>query len=172
MFQIKALLLATVLIFAGCGDKRQARSEPVRMGEKIQVGTLVYNVLETKWASSLGDMFNQRIPQQQFLLVKLVVTNSGNKEISLPLLTIKNSGGGEFQELQDGKGVDGWFGFLRTLSPAETQEGWIVFDVSPNSYSLECSSGAEDLEDEEIVHIELPFNMDSINDSMPRTELP
>lgn len=168
---LKAVLLSTILIFAGCGDKKQGQSDSFRMGEKMQVGPFVYNVLETKWVPQLGDMFNQRIPEQRFLLVHLIVTNSGDQEAALPLLRIKNAQGGEFQELQNGEGVDGWFGFLRTLSPTETQEGWILFDAPPNSYKLECTSGGEDLEAEQIVLVDLPFNLDSNNDAMPATDL-
>lgn len=164
----KALLLTAVLVLGSCGTKNQNTKHAFQMGEKMQVGPFIYNVLETKWVPQLGDMFSQRIPTQRFLLVHLTVTNSGGKEAAIPLLKVENRQGQEFQEDQNGQGVDGWLGLLRNLAPAATEEGWILFDVPPNSYSLRCSAGG-DLENEQSLLIELPYNMDSAHETMPAT---
>ncbi len=167
----KALLLASVLILGSCGAKGPEKQHAFQMGEKMQVGPFIYNVLETKWVPQLGDMFTQRVPAQRFLLVRLTVTNAGGKEEAIPLLKVENRQGQDFQEDQNGQGVDGWLGILRNLAPAATEEGWILFDVPPNSYSLRCSGGG-DIENEQSLLIELPFNMDSMHDAMPATAQP
>lgn len=39
--------------------------------------------------------------------------------------------------------MDGWFGFLRTISPAQTQQGRVVFDVPLSSYKLRLTDGGD-----------------------------
>lgn len=137
------------------------------MGERMQVGPLIYNILETKWVAQMGDMLHQRVPKQRFLLIKVSVTNSGGKETSVPFLTLENSKGESFPEEQSGEGVDNWLGFLRNIQPAQTEEGWILFDVLPNSYSLRVAAETPD-GDEQTLLISIPFNIDSLTDGLPR----
>lgn len=137
------------------------------MGEKMQVGPLIYSAMETQWKAQLGDMRNMRVPKQRFLLIKMTVTNSGGKEVSVPFLTIEDSQGNVIMEEQSGEGVPGWFGFLRTIQPAQTEEGWILFDATPNSYNLRVAAETAN-GDEQSLLIEIPLSVDSLNDGGPK----
>src|SRR5271166_4457448 len=126
------LLLAGVL--AGCGSKGNSVRIDYPMGERVSLGPLTYNVVETMWRSQLGDAFKIRIPDQRFLIITISVTNGGGRDISVPLLSIENQNGQSFLESSNGDGVENWFGLLRNLSPAQTQQGRILFDVNLTSY--------------------------------------
>ena len=141
-FRIAAggVLLAAVWL-AGCHREVSTRID-YSMGEKVPIGPLTYNVVESTWKTQMGEIFKLRIPQQRFLLIRLSVTNGGGSEVSVPLLQLENNNGQSFMESDNGEGVDNWFGILRTLAPAETQQGRIVFDVPLTSYRLRVTDGA------------------------------
>ena len=149
---------------AGCGSRARQTESTYRMGERMRVGNLIFTVLESQWRTSLGEMFSQRLPQQRFLLLRLTITNSGGQEISVPLLNLVDSRGNEFPELQNGEGVNGWLGLFRTIAPAQTADGWILFDVNPNSYSLRVTD-ASSPENEQSLLISIPLNLDSMGDA-------
>jgi uncharacterized protein DUF4352 len=134
-----------VLLAAGClaGCHRATSTQiDYTMGEKVPIGPLTYNVVESTWKTQMGQIFKLRIPQQRFLLIRLSVTNGGGSEVSVPLLQLENSNGQTFMESENGEGVDNWFGILRNLAPTETQQGRIVFDVPLTSYRLRVTDGA------------------------------
>src|SRR5579862_2813092 len=105
-------------VLAGCQRQAPSRTE-YPMGEKVPVGPLVYNVIESDWRTQLGDVLNVRLPQQRFLSITVSVTNGGGSDVSVPLFTLENAKGQTFLELQNGEGVDNWFGLLRTIAPAQ-----------------------------------------------------
>jgi hypothetical protein len=82
------------------------------------------------------------VPQQRFFLVRISVTNGGGSEVSVPLLQLESYAGQTYQESQDGDGVSTWLGLIRTLRPAETLQGQILFDVPLTSYRLRVPDGA------------------------------
>ncbi len=111
------------------------------MGERVTVGPLTYNVVESSWRSQLGNEFKLRMPENRFLMITVSVTNGGGHDVSVPLLTLENANGQSFLESDNGEGVDNWFGILRSLSPAQTQQGRILFDVPLASYKLRLTDG-------------------------------
>lgn len=142
-FGVIVTTLAASLILSGCSGKDPVLKTEYPMGEKVVLGPLTYNVIETAWRSQLGNEFKIRTPQQRFLMITISATNGGGKDVSVPLLTLENQNGDTFRELDDGEGVDSWFGFLRTISPAQTQQGRIVFDVPLTSYKLRLTDGGD-----------------------------
>lgn len=98
-----------------------------------------------------------RVPDRNFLLVHILVTNGGGSEVSIPTLRLENSKGEEFVESDNGTGIDGWLGMLRRLSPAQSADGWILFDVPTNSYQLRVSNGS--LEAEKAAYITIPLTI-------------
>jgi hypothetical protein len=161
-------LFGCVILFgcflAGCQRATPARVE-FPMGEKVPVGPLIYNVVESGWRTQFGDVLDGlRIPQQRFLSINLSVTNSGGGDVSVPLFTLENANGQSFMELQDGKGVDNWFGLLRTIAPAQTQQGKIIFDVPLASYKLRVTDGAGPGA-EKFAWIDIPLRMDVDTDA-------
>ena len=129
------------------------------MGEKARIGQLTYNVIDTTWKSQLGDSFKTRIPERRFLEVRISVTNEGSKEISLPLTTLEGASGEQFKELENGEGVDGWFGLFRTIAPGKTETGVLLFDVALTSYKLRLPDGGATGE-EKYGTVVLPLRMD------------
>jgi uncharacterized protein DUF4352 len=124
-----------VLLLGGCQRSGPPRTD-FSMGERVPVGLVTYTVVETAWRPQLGEGFKIRTPEQRFLLIRISVTNGGPKDISIPLLTLEGNNGQTYREIADGEGVDNWFGLLRTLSPNETQQGNVLFDVPLTSYKL------------------------------------
>ena len=129
------------------------------MGEKVAVGPLTYNVIESTWRSQLGDAFRVRSPQQRFLLLTVSVTNGGGNDVSVPLLSLENSAGQDILESDNGEGVDNWFGLLRNISPVQTQQGRLVFDVPLSSYRLRLTDGGEP-GSEKYAWVTIPLRMD------------
>jgi uncharacterized protein DUF4352 len=155
-------LLAVVpmiaLTFVGCNRQNSVQLD-YQIGDRVTVGPLVYNVVETVWRSQLGDLFKQHIPERRFLLITLSVTNSGGSEISLPMLTIENQTGQSFRESENGDGVDNWFGVLRNIDPAQTQQGRILFDVPLSSYKLRLPDGVPG--SERVAFVAIPLRIDA-----------
>lgn len=134
-------VLALSLLLAGCNRAAVSTADHA-MGEKVGVGPLTYTVIESNWSSQLGEGFKIRSPQQRFLMITLSVTNGGGSDIPVPLLTLESSGGRSFVESDNGDGVDNWLGLIRNVSPAQTMQGKILFDVPLGSYRLRLTDGA------------------------------
>jgi uncharacterized protein DUF4352 len=152
----------------GCSHADPAPTERP-MGEKVKLGPLTYTVLDSSWHSQLGDAFKLRPAQQRFLILTLSVTNGGGSDISIPLLNLENAEGQMFLESDNGEGVDNWFGVLRNISPAQTQQGRILFDAPLTSYRLRLTDGAGPGE-EKYGWVTIPLRMDV--DSDVQTPIP
>lgn len=152
------LALAVSLFASGCRTAAPARVE-YQMGEKVGVGPITYNVVEKVWRSQLGDMFQIRVPQNRFLLISISATNGGGNEVSVPLLQLEGPDGKIYPEMENGEGVDNWFGILRTIQPAQTQQGRIVFDVPLSSYRLRLSDG--DSVSGRYAYVQIPLQIDA-----------
>lgn len=163
-----ALALAAA---AACGQRNATQTQiQFRMGEPLFVRPFTYTVLETRWKPQLGELFSLQIPQHQFLMIRLSITNSGGSPAAAPLLTLAGTTGAVFQEHQKGEGVDHWLGLLRNIGPAQTEEGWIVFDVPPNNYTLRCYGEVTD-DGEQMGQFQIPLNLESMNEN-PAVEIP
>src|SRR5258706_9710624 len=84
------LIAVASLVPAGCGARQSSTRLDYQMGERVTVGPLTYNVVETVWRSQLGEMFKIRIPRQRFLMITISVTNGGGKEVSVLFLGSEN----------------------------------------------------------------------------------
>jgi hypothetical protein len=127
------------------------------MGQRVVLGPLTFNVLETKWEPSLGSMPDIRMPQRQFLLVRLSVTNGGGERRGFPNLTLMNPQGERFREEVDLRNVTDPMGLIRVLGSTETVFGWLLYDVPQNDYVLELTDGS--LENEKTALVEIPLRM-------------
>lgn len=154
------IVAAAALFTPGCGKQQNSLRIDYDMGEKVTVGPLTYTVVESSWRSQLGNEFKMRIPQQRFLMITVAVTNGGGHEVSIPLLTLENSNGQSYLESDNGEGVDNWFGILRSLTPAQTQQGRILFDVPLASYKLRLSDGGL-AGSEKYSWVQIPLRMDT-----------
>ena len=152
-----------MLWLAGCADKSTFPVRTYPMGEKVTLGHLVYTVLETQWLTHLGDVETGRVPQGRFLLVRVVVTDSGGDPVVAPNLSVEDDSGHGYPELMNGEGVPEWAGYLRQIKPAESSSGNLVFDVSPKHYKLRIL----DEDGQRAALIDLPLNFPSETPELP-----
>jgi hypothetical protein len=155
---LAALSVAGGLLLTGCNRQNSVQIN-FQMGDRITAGPVVYNVIQTMWRTQLGDIFKARVPENRFLVITVSATNGGGRDVSVPLLTLE-SDGKEYRELENGDGVNNWFGLIRTLSPAETRQGNVVFDVPLTSYRLRLTDGGEP-GTEKFVWVDIPLRMDT-----------
>jgi hypothetical protein len=154
---LAALSLAGGLLLTGCNRQNSVQIN-FQMGDRITAGPVVYNVIQTMWRTQLGDIFKTRVPENRFLMITLSATNGGGRDVSVPLTL--EADGKEFRELENGDGVNNWFGLIRTISPAETRQGNIVFDVPLTSYRLRLTDGGEP-GTEKFVWVDIPLRLDT-----------
>lgn len=154
-----ALICSSVLIFSAC-QKAAVTNMQFSMGERVPVGQMTYSVVESEWKTQLGESFKVRSPEQRFLLLKISVTNGTGQDASIPLLMLEGPNGQTYRELSNGEGVVNWFGLLRTISPGQTQQGAVLFDVPLTSYKLRVP----DISDpglEKYVTVQIPLRIDA-----------
>lgn len=148
------------LAAAGCG-RQQAHKGGLgvfAMGERVRVGPLIYTVQDTEWHDRLGEGAGLRMPQHRFLLVRLSITNSGIRDVAVPLMNLIGADGETHAELSDGKEVPEWLGLLRSVKAAATEHGRVLFDVPSGAYRLRVSAESETAE-EPFALIEIPFQV-------------
>ncbi len=161
-FSACALAVLATVLQTGCITS----APPVnvyRLGEKVQVGALTYNVIEANWRAQISDGAASRIPSHRFLVVHLTVANNGKEETSAPALTVVDETKKTFDESMDGQGIPNWLGMIRKLKPADTLDGSILFDVDPKSYKLKLDDGLGGPQ----AMIELPLQFEAGQSSVP-----
>ena len=149
-------VLMMPFLTSGCGSSRPVDGRIHHMGERVQVGPLIYNVLEAEWKNEMG----QKTPTHRFLVLRLTITNSGGREARPPLLTIVHTSGAEHTELSEVEGLQDWLGLLRRLDPAATEDGRIVFDVASGAYKLRLSDGGEPGQENTAI-VEIPLQLET-----------
>ena len=148
-----------LLFLSGCQKTQETRAD-FSMGERAPVGQMTYSVVESTWKTQLGESFKVRTPEQRFLLINVSVTNGTGKDVSIPLLTLEGTNGQTYREIADGQGVDNWFGLLRTISPGQTQQGNVLFDVPLTSYKLRVPD-VNDTGFDSYARIQIPLHLDA-----------
>jgi hypothetical protein len=133
------------------------------MGERVTIGSLVYNVFEDQWKAQLGQGSDVRVPKDRFFLLRLSVVNGGSTDLMVPTLTLVDDAGQTYTELPNGDGVPEWTGYLRKVKPAETLQGNVVFDVAPKHYRLRVADEAS----QRTRDIDIPLNFASDTPDMP-----
>jgi len=160
---LASMVAAFGLMLQGC-QKQSSGQVNFQPGETIPTGSLTYNVVQTTWRTELGDILKRRSPQHRFLMITISASNKGRQPVLLPFFALEGDDHQEFAELQDGAGVNNWFGLLRELGPGDTRQGTLVFDVPLRSYRLRLTDGG-DPGSERFVWVEIPLNLDTDSDS-------
>lgn len=161
------LLAASAAGLASCakeGAETEAKiklaSKTYKMGERAAVGLLTYNILEANYYSQLGEQGRIKMPEKRFLIIRLSITNGGAAEAELPLFRLIDGSGAEIGEVQQAEFIPGWMGMIRKVGPTQTEEGRILFDVSPKPYKLEITDGAEPGK-EQTAYVEIPIDFET-----------
>jgi Domain of unknown function (DUF4352) len=149
-----SLLIGFVTLLAGCsGAKKESVVFPA--GDKIPVGSLTYNVIDTEVLPKLGDdPATARTPSGRFYLVTISVSNSGNDDAVIPALNLVDDKGQDYAELADGSGVPNWLGVVRKVGGTQTEKGTVVFDAPPQHYKLRLTDEA----DARQLYVDIPLN--------------
>ncbi len=125
------------IVLSACGDGE--KPFPVRtynLGEKFELGRITYQVFETQWLTHIGDGADARVPQHRFFLVRLSATNTSGAELIVPTMSVQDDSTNTFNEVSDGSGVPQWAGYLRSVKPADSVMGNVLFDAPPRHYKL------------------------------------
>jgi hypothetical protein len=160
--------LAAALCAAGCSPDRGKELRTYRMGDRVELGKLVYSIYESRWHTQLGEGPAARIPQHRFFLVKFSVTNNGGAETLSPALTATDSKGADYAELSDGSMVPDWAGYLRNLKPGQTLEGNALFDCPAGNYKIHIA----DENDQLAALINVPLTFTAETQEVPAVEIP
>ena len=157
--------ITAALLLNACSRGSSPPIHTYSMGEKIMSGHIIYTVYETEWLPQLGEGPAARVPQHRFFLVRMTAVNSGSAEVIAPNLTVEDDQGNTYAELQNGDGVPQWIGYLRTVKPAESAQGNLVFDAPPAHYKLRLT----DENEENPAYVDIPL---SFGAEIPPPELP
>jgi len=155
---LEAALAASLALLASCSG-RTAVNTPLRtyqMGERVELPPLTYAVFEKEWLAQLGEGAEARLPQNRFLVIRLSVTSGAAAETYVPNLTLDDDAGNTCSESNNGEGVQHWLGYLRSIKPAETLQGNIVFDCVPKHYRLKVVS-----DEGKAAYVEIPLSFES-----------
>jgi len=123
------------------------------MGERVELGHIIYTVFETQWMTQIGSGLDAKIPQNRFFLVRLSAANSGIAEVLAPAMTAVDDDGKAYAEFSNGEGAPNWLGILRQVKPAEAAQGSVVFDVPPRHYKLRLT----DENEQKAAFVDLPL---------------
>jgi Domain of unknown function (DUF4352) len=146
MMRFRFPLLALALIVSGTSCKDKAPTAEIGtfgMGERAQVGPLIYTVVDSQWAISLGEGATPRIPANRYLMINLTVVNSGKDAVSVPAFTLVDDSGTVYTELDNGEGVPNWMGVLRKVAPAESSQGIVLFDVPQKQFRMRLADDTD-----------------------------
>jgi len=160
---VRGALVASLAAWSGCAPAIAPAAKVRQMGERVTVGSLVYNVFDTQWKAQLGEGTEARIPKDRFFLIRLSIVNSGSAELMVPTMTLVDDAGQTYTELSNGDQVPAWMGFLRRVKPAETLQGNIVFDVAPKHYRLRVS----DENDQKSEQVDIPLSFATETPEIP-----
>ena len=149
------LLASSLIALTGCGEKAVVISS-FPMGQKVQVGKIVYSVLEAEWRSDVPG--GKQPPKNRVLQLTMSITNSSSQEMSMPTLRLLNANNDEFPEYTEIEGNMYWLGLLRRLQPSLTETSAIYFDVPIGAYKLEVVDHS-DAENEKTSYIEIPASL-------------
>ena len=156
---------AVVTLAAGAACSRPVPPDARlhRMGERVSLGALTYNVFDDQWKVQLGQDTAVRVPKDRFFLVRLSVVNGGSSDLMIPAMALVDDAGHTYGELTNGEGVPDWTGYLRKVRPAETLQGNVVFDVPPKHYRLRVA----DESGQNTRDIDIPLNFSSETPDIP-----
>ncbi len=157
------LIVSLALAFAGCSALSSSQPRPYAMGDRIELGHLIYTVLETRWLPQIGEGPTARVPQSRFLLIRMSVGNTGSGELLLPNLSIEDDHGNSYPELSDGEGVPQFVGLLQPITTAQPLAGNILFDAPPQHYRLRIW----DQENQHTALVDIPLSFRSETPDIP-----
>lgn len=157
-----AAVIAALFLNA-CGNKPPEPVHNYPMGDRVEVGHIIYTAFETQWLTQIPQDPTPRIPQNRFFLIRISAVNSGGGDLIVPNMTIQDDNGKTYEELSNGEGVPQWIGYLRQVKPADSVQGYIVFDAPPAHYKMRVT----DETDEKAALIDIPLSFGTETPTVP-----
>ncbi|MEZ5355704.1 MAG: hypothetical protein R2762_23975 [Bryobacteraceae bacterium] len=147
--------VAALLLIAACSSK----PTPVAtLGEHLQVGSFLFTALDAEWLADLPGEVGPRLPKHRFLTIRLSAVNQGTRELHVPILRLEGADGATHPEVEDGAGVEDWWGLIRPVAPGASESRRILFDVEPGEYKLHLNDGG-DPEREQSGVVTIPYRI-------------
>ena len=160
--------LLSALVLSSCADEKAVPVHTYNMGERVQLGHIVYVVFETQWLTHIGEGPDTRVPENRFFLLRMSATNGAGEDVTVPNFTLLGDNGATYPELSNGEGVPQWIGYLRSVKPADAAQGNAVFDAPPRHYKLKLAD--ETGEKTALVDIPLSFGAETPEIPTPGAE--
>ena len=159
---LAAAAVCGTLLLTGCSCGKSPTDNSFigtfKMGERVQAGKIIYNVLEAEWKTALTE--GGRAPQNRYLFLRVSMTNSGGEPVNVPAFELVADNGTRYQEVTENMdGVRNWLGLLRTVRPATTEQGVVVFDAPLGAHHLVLVDGSE-VDSERYAHVEIPVALE------------
>ena len=157
--RLLSILSAAALVVGATscgGNLAMKKAVSYRMGDRATTGAVTYVGLTADYRQDLPGAKDPL--KNRYLVISLSITNSGGTEAMLPHTRLIKPDGTEIPELTEIDGFPEWLGLLRKISPASTEQGYVVFDVPVGAYKLQVSDGG-DPEKEQLAQIEIPANL-------------
>jgi hypothetical protein len=148
--------LAACLLSCSSEEKTEA-PHTYQLGERVPAGHMIYTVFERQWHTEFGSGPDARLPQNRFYLLRISVVNSGSSGAIIPKTELVDDSGVSYPESADGEGVQDWIGNTRQVSPSDTAQGYILFDVPPKHYKLKVLGE----EEKQLALVDIPLTFDS-----------
>jgi hypothetical protein len=150
------LPLVLALSLASCSAP-QVKMRTANLGDRIEVGHIIYTVFDTQWLTQIGQGVDAKIPQNRYFLIRLSAANSSSSPVMIPAATIEDDDGKTYNEISYDVGAPNWLGMLREVKTAEAAQGNIAFDVPPRHYKLRIS----DENEQNPVLVDIPLSLGS-----------
>src|SRR5207248_182027 len=83
---------------------------------------------EAEWKTQHGTGQQASVPAHRYLVVHLSATNGGAETVSLPPLMLTDDSGQVYGEAPIAGDIPAALGLVRTLKPADTLDGRVLFD--------------------------------------------
>lgn len=151
------IALCVSFCLVGCSRNKAPSLRTYQMGERVEVGRLIYTAVETEWLTQVGEPPQVKVPKDRFYLIRVSIANSGANDQVSPALSLLDDNDNSHPELTDAQGVSNWIGAIRTIRPAEAAQGFAVFDVPPRHYRLRVA----DEDDQQAALIDIPLSFGS-----------
>ena len=165
------LCLPTILVLLfwnGCSGRSDPPVRTYGMGDRVELGHLIYTIYETRWLTEIGEGAGARVTQNRFFLIRMTVGSSSSSESLIPDMSIEDDRGTSYPELSNGDGIPQFVGALHPVTLANPVVGYALFDAPPGHYKLHLSD--EDGQRQAVVDIPLSFRSESPEVPSPGAE--
>lgn len=160
--------VAAALSLTACSEVIHDPVRTYNMGDRVDLGHIVYIVFDTQWLTHFGEGPDAKIPENRFFLVRMSAVNRQRTAVLLPKVSMEDDSGHSYPELTTDVGAPHWIGVLRTVMPNDSTQGIVVFDAPPSHYKLKVTDDTGD----RIAYIDIPLSFGAETTEVPIPGIP